>query len=369
MLFQKGKAAVNKQTSKEKNIMSNTSKTSKSLVLTAALLALLSSPAPGMAAGPAPVDLGSAGNFAILSTSGISDVSPSTIVGDIGTSPIAGTAITATDGNICDEVVGTIYTANDAGPACRVFDATLLGLAVGDMGTAYTDAASRAPTGPAYIEVGAGNISGLTLAPGVYQWSSSVVINSDVTLSGGPNDVWIFQIAGNLDIASKGDIATGIKVILSGGARAANVFWQVAGVTTLGTYSTFNGTILDQANIALQTGAVLNGRALAQTAVTLQQNAITITTETKTQCAAFLKAEKTAFDAGQKADKNTFDAGQKADKQAFLATTPPPTSAQKKAFDVLQKTDKQAFDVLQKTDKQAFAAEQKIDMQECNTLP
>jgi hypothetical protein len=340
--------------------MSNTFKTSKNLVLMAALLALLSSPAPGMAAGPAAVDLGSAGNFAILSTSGITDVSASAIVGDIGTSPITGAAIHVP----CTEVVGTIYSVDAAGPVCEVINPTLLGLAVGDMMLAYADAASRAPTHP--TELGAGNISGLTLAPGVWTWSSSVVINSDVTLKGGPNDVWILQIAGNLDIASGGDIASGIKVILVGGARAANVFWQVAGITTLGTYSTFNGTILDETLIALQTGAVLNGRAQAQTAVTLQQNAITAPEETKTQCQGFLKSEKTVFDNGQKAEKTVFDNGQKAAKLAFQLTHP--TSAQLKAFTVAQAAAKQLFADGQKADKLDFAAQQIIDKAQCNTL-
>ena len=243
----------------------------------AALVALLSSTFTGMAAGkgkpapakPAPVDLGSAGSFVILSEAGITDVSPSAIVGNIGTSPITGAAI----GVQCTEVTGKIYTVDAAGPACEMINPTLLTAAIDDMMLAYADAALRAPTHPA--ELGAGDISGLTLTPGVWTWSSSVVINSDVTLKGGPNDVWILQIAGNLNIASGGDIASGIKVKLVGGAIAANVFWQVAGVTTLGTYSTFNGTILDEVNIALQTGAVLNGRALAQTAVTLEMNAVT----------------------------------------------------------------------------------------------
>jgi len=343
--------------------MSNTSKTSKSLVLMAALLALLSSASPGMAA-TAPVDLGSAGDFAILSTSGITDVSASAIVGDIGTSPITGAAILVP----CTEVTGTIFEVDagyTVGTCANVTTAaTLLDTAVGDMMIAYDDAASRAPTHP--TELGAGDISGLTLAPGVWTWSSDVVINSDVTLKGGPNDVWILQIAGNLDIASGGDIASGIKVILVGGARAANVFWQVAGITTLGTYSTFNGTILDETLIALQTGAELSGRALAQTAVTLEMNAITAPDATKTQCEAFLKAEKTVFDAGQKADKNTFDAGQKADKLAFQLTHP--TSAQKKTFDAAQKADKNVFDAAQKADKLAFALQQIIDKAQCNTL-
>jgi hypothetical protein len=106
------------------------------------------------------------------------------------------------------------------------------------------------------------------LRPGVYKWSTGLIIPTDVTLSGSKNSVWIFQIAGTLNISSAK------KVILKGGAQAQNVFWQVAGATTLGTNSTFNGNILDKTNIAVQTGAVLNGRALAQTAVTLQANTV-----------------------------------------------------------------------------------------------
>ena len=241
--------------------------------LLAALLALLSSPAPGMAApptqpsrGPAPVNLGTAGNFVILSKSGITDVSASAIVGDIGTSPITGAAITATDGNICDEVAGTIYAVDVAGPACSVADETLLTTAVSDMQTAYTDAAGR--TLPNATELGAGNIDGKTITPGLYKWSSSVLIPTRVTLKGGPNDVWIFQIAGDLNVGN------GAAVTLSGGAQAQNVFWQVAGQTTLGTTADFKGIVLCQTLIAMNTGAVLSGRALAQTAVTLQMNAV-----------------------------------------------------------------------------------------------
>jgi hypothetical protein len=137
--------------------------------------------------------------------------------------------------------------------------------AVGAMQTAYTNAAGRTA---GVTELGAGNIGGLKLAPGVYKWGTGVTIPTNLTLSGSQDAVWIFQVAGTLNISS----AT--TVILEGGAQAKNIFWQVAGATTLGTYSTFNGTILDKTNIALQTGAVLNGRALAQTAVTLDANAI-----------------------------------------------------------------------------------------------
>ena len=106
---------------------------------------------------------------------------------------------------------------------------TLLTTAVSDMETAYTDAAGR--TLPTATELGAGNISGLTIASGLYKWGTDVAINTDVTLSGSATDVWIFQIAGNLNIASAGNLGSGIKVLLSGGAKASNIFWQVGGVT------------------------------------------------------------------------------------------------------------------------------------------
>ncbi|MBU4138769.1 MAG: DUF3494 domain-containing protein [Euryarchaeota archaeon] len=224
----------------------------------------------GVAAGTAsaaqlPVNLGTADNFVILSKSGITNVPTSAITGNIGTSPITGAAITGLDD--CSQVTGTIYTVNAAGPACRVVNPALLTTAVLDMQTAYTDAAGR--TLPDATELGAGNIGGMTLTPGLYKWSTGVTIPTDVTISGSSTDVWIFQIAGTLDIASAK------QVILSGGAQAKNIYWQVAGATTLGTTSVFNGNILAKTNIAIQTGATLNGRALAQTAVTLDANAVT----------------------------------------------------------------------------------------------
>jgi hypothetical protein len=138
------------------------------------------------------------------------------------------------------------------------------------MVTAYNNAAGM--TNPTATELGAGDIGGMTLAPGLYKWSTDVIIPTDVTLSGGANDVWIFQIAGNLTMSS----AT--HVILSGGAQASNVFWQVGGVTgaTLGTYSTFNGNILSAKQVIIDTGAALNGRALAQTEVTLDANPVSV---------------------------------------------------------------------------------------------
>jgi len=219
------------------------------------------------AATPAPqaaVDVGTAGSFAILAKSGITDVPSSTITGNVGASPITGAAI----GLTCPEVTGTIYTVTAAGPLpCRVTAPSLLTTAVSDMETAYTDAAGR--TNPGFVNLGAGQIGGLTLAPGLYKWSTNVGISKDVTLAGGPNDVWIFQISGSLIQAS----AT--KVIMSGGALAKNVFWQTAGGVAIGTTAHSEGTILSKTNIAMNTGASTNGRLLAQTAVTLQKNVVT----------------------------------------------------------------------------------------------
>ncbi|MFZ2806003.1 MAG: ice-binding family protein, partial [Desulfosalsimonadaceae bacterium] len=257
------------------------------LLLSVVFVALgVTGPIVAFAAGPAPVDLLSAGNFVILAETGITNTGShaSDITGNIGNSP--GTAAQM-NGVWCSEITGTIYGVDAAyigsgATTCFVgnpplANKTLVDNAVGDMLTAYNNAAGVVTPAPV-IGLGAGNISGLTIASGLYKWSTDVIINTNVTLSGGASDVWIFQIAGDLDIASGGSVPAGIKVILTGGARASNVFWQVGGGTgaTLGTYSTFNGTILSAKQVILQTGAVLNGRALAQTQVTLDANAVTL---------------------------------------------------------------------------------------------
>ena len=211
----------------------------------------------------ATINLGVAGNFAILSKTGITDVYKSAILGDIGTSPITGAALLVS----CAEVVGTIYTVDAAGPLpCRVTSATMLTTAVGDMQAAYTDAAGR--INPDFLNLGAGSIGGLTLTPGLYKFTSAVVIPTDVTISGGPNDIFIFQIAGTLIMSSA------VRITLAGGAQAKNIFWVVSGAVTFGTTSHFEGNILGQTGINMQTGASLNGRMLAQTAVTLQMNTV-----------------------------------------------------------------------------------------------
>ncbi len=211
-----------------------------------------------------PVNLGKAGSFAILTKTGITDVYASAVTGDVGTSPITGAALLLR----CGEVSGQVFTVDAAGPLpCAITDATFLTAAIGDMEFAYIDAAGR--TSPDFTELGAGEIGGKTLAPGLYKWSTDVKISTDVTLSGGPNDIWIFQVSGTLKEANAK------RVTLAGGALAKNIFWQVAGAVTLGTTAHFEGIILAKTMIAVNTGATVNGRLLAQTAVTLQMNAVT----------------------------------------------------------------------------------------------
>jgi hypothetical protein len=219
------------------------------------------------------LNLGTAGDYVILSQSGISTGPASAVTGNMGVSPIASTAITGfslimdSSGQFStsSQVTGKVYAPDYASPT-----PANLTTAIGDMQTAYTTAAGR--TSPDYTELGSGNIGGKTLAPGLYKWSTDVTIPTDVMLSGGSNSVWVFQIAGDLSIAG----AT--SVILSGGAQPQNIFWQVAGGVgvNLGTTSQFSGTILAAAAINMQTGASINGRLLAQTAVTLEGNTITI---------------------------------------------------------------------------------------------
>ena len=219
-----------------------------------------------------PIDLGSADSFVVLTKTGISTTGSTSVGGDMGVSPIDSTAITGF-GLILDSsgqfstsalVTGEIYAADYAVPT-----PTKMTTAIGDMETAFADAAGR--TLPDATELYAGDLSGQTLPPGLYKWSSGVLINSQVTLAGSADGIWIFQIAGNLTLGS------GTQVLLSGGAQAKNIFWQVEGGVgiEIGTTAHVEGTLLVAKAIHLRTGASLNGRALSQTAVTLEANAIT----------------------------------------------------------------------------------------------
>jgi hypothetical protein len=223
----------------------------------------------GGPSGPASVNLGKAGGFVILAKTGISTTGNTSVTGDVGVSPAAASYITGfsliappSTYSTSALVTGKVYAADYDSPTPANLTTSVL-----DMQTAYTDAAGRAPD---FTELGAGNIGGVNLRPGVYKWSSNVLIPTNVTLTGGSKDIWIFEIAGNLTLSSS------VKVILQGGALPKNIFWQVAGIASLGTTSHIEGNVLSKTAIVLKTGASANGRLLAQTAVTLDANVVKV---------------------------------------------------------------------------------------------
>lgn len=222
--------------------------------------------------GPANINLGSAGDFTILTKAGISTTGVTSVGGDIGVSPAAATSITGF-GLIMDSnnqsshtpaVTGKVYAADYAAPT-----PAKMTTAVKDMETAFTTANGLTTPAP-IVGLYSGNISGRVLAPGLYKWASGVLItNAGVTLAGGPNDTWVFQISQDLTVNSSA------IVTLIGGAQAKNITWVVSGQATLGTNTNFSGTILSKTLISLNTGTVVKGRLLAQTAVTLNASTVT----------------------------------------------------------------------------------------------
>lgn len=237
----------------------------------ATLLATLAISASMMSqTSPASVDLGTSGDFVILAKTGITTTGVTAITGDIGVSPASASVITgfglsldaSGEFSTSSLVVGKVYAADYTDPT-----PTKMTTAISDMQTAYTDAAGR--VSPDYTELHAGDVTGQTLTRGLYKWGTSLQISGGgVTISGSSTDVWIFQIAQDLIVAN------GANVTLSGGAQPANIFWQVAGQVTLGTTAQMKGIVMCQTQIAMNSGASLDGRALAQTAVTTDGNAI-----------------------------------------------------------------------------------------------
>jgi hypothetical protein len=238
-------------------------------------------PTPVSAAGavcdttnPACVNLNSAGTFVILAQAGTTNISTSTVTGNIGTSPIASTATTGFSETMdasntfatSSQVTGKMYASDYTAPTPA--DLTT---AVNDSIAAYGDAAGRPAGTGANLNHGAGTIGSETLPAGTYTWGTDVSIASDLTLNGSATDVWIFQISGNLTQAA----AT--NVILTGGALAKNVFWQIGGGAgaAIGTTAHFEGIIITGSAVTLGTGASANGRFFTGTNVTLDGNTVT----------------------------------------------------------------------------------------------
>ena len=226
------------------------------------------------------VNLLSAGNYVILTKSGISTVPDSVITGDIAVSPIAATAITGfsltmdagNEFSTSNQVTGKVFAATYAPPIPAHLTA-----AVSDMEAAYTDAAGRPNANAARKNVEDGALGGVfggpsaPLTPGVYTFGSDVTIGGDITFHGtdSDSDVFIIQITGKLLQAA------GVAVNLTGGALAKNIFWQVADEVVVGAGAHLEGIILAQTSVLFETGSSLNGRVLAQTACDLQVATIT----------------------------------------------------------------------------------------------
>nr|BAD02894.1 antifreeze protein [Typhula ishikariensis] len=221
------------------------------------------------AAGPSAVPLGTAGNYVILASTGVSTVPQSVITGAVGVSP--GTAASLTGFSLILSGTGTFSTSSQVTGQLTGADygtptPSILTTAIGDMGTAYINAATR--SGPDFLEIYTGALGGTTLLPGLYKWTSSVGASADFTISGTSTDTWIFQIDGTLDVA------TGKQITLVGGAQAKNIIWVVAGAVNIEVGAKFEGTILAKTAVTFKTGSSLNGRILAQTAVALQSATI-----------------------------------------------------------------------------------------------
>jgi len=199
------------------------------------------------------VSLGVTSSLALIAGSGITSTGASVITGDIGLSP--GSSIIGFPPGILN---GTPHINDEIANQAQV-----------DLTAAYNDLAGRQSTD---IVTLSGNIGGLTLTPGLYKSTSSLAISSgDLTFDakGNANAVFIIQIASTLTTTS------GRQVILSGGASAANIFWQVGTSATFGTTSVFKGSVLAMQSITFNTGATLDGRGFARIgAVTMAGNTI-----------------------------------------------------------------------------------------------
>jgi hypothetical protein len=228
------------------------------------------------------IDLGLACGFAVLAKSGISTVPTSAINGDIGVSPIAATAMTGfsltgtavpLQFSSSSQVTGKCVAADYGAPISATLTQAVL-----DMQNAYTQCNNVVPNydenlafnGATPGTIGTNGGTPVVMFPGKYRYTVVLTIVDDITLDaqGDPNAVFIIQTSGGLDLA------TGKKVLLAGGARADNIYWTVAGVTSLQVGSVMEGNILGFTIISGFAGATLNGRALSQTAVTLISNNI-----------------------------------------------------------------------------------------------
>jgi hypothetical protein len=238
---------------------------------------LSGTPSPQSPPPPSPVDLGTAGNFVILSKAGITNVAPSVVTGNVGVSPIAATAMTGwalvyvpgAATATSSQVDGLIYAADYA------VSAAMLTVAVLDMQAAYTDAMGRLASTPANLNVLAGLVGGYTFTAGTYVWISNLAITADIYIKGNPDDVFIFRVVGIITSASH----VTVHLVADGTGNgcsplASNIIWVCSGYIAAGTYSHLEGIFLTYTAATWATGSSLNGRIFAQTATALQMATI-----------------------------------------------------------------------------------------------
>jgi hypothetical protein len=203
----------------------------------------------------ADVDLGSAASFAVLAGTAVTNTGETTIFGDIGVSP--GSSLTGSETIV--QTGGTTYLGE-----------TVAADAKADLLIAYGEAIGRDVTETILVD-----LTDVNLGPGVYESTDAgaflLPVDATMTLTGGPDDVWIFKSTSGLTFGSNS------QVLLSEDADPCNVFWVVASTATLGAGADIVGTIMADTSITLAAGATLVGRALARTAeVTLIENTITM---------------------------------------------------------------------------------------------
>jgi hypothetical protein len=227
------------------------------------------------------VDLGDAGDFAILSEKGITTVPASVITGDIGVSPITGASMTGFIFTMHEDLANGLKfaTAPQLSTGSKAYASDSGGTdtegkmidAVAAMRTAYNDAAGRTNDDEARKNLGGGLIGGLTLTTGIYTFSTDVLIafGTDITFAGSATDIFIIQIAGNFIQSAE------TKMILTGTVKPENIFWQVAGYTEVGAGANMEGVLLAMTSATFITGSTLNGRILSQSNVALQKATIT----------------------------------------------------------------------------------------------
>jgi hypothetical protein len=238
-----------------------------------------SGPVGSTCTGASCVPLGTAANYAILAKTGVSTVPSSAVTGNVGLSPAARPFLTGW--SLITEPTDTYFTSAQVAAPGKLYAADNVGgttsvdltTAVGNMQTAYTNAAGRIASSAATTNVGAGTLTSQTfnsVGPvTVYEWGSAVTIPTNLTFNGSATDVFILKVAGTLDMAAAQ------SVILTGGALAKNIFWQVSGAVTIGANTNFKGIILGQTSITMGNLSAINGRLLAQTAIVLSATTVT----------------------------------------------------------------------------------------------